>query len=84
MFARKLRLWRKNSNPEMVMMVPVELLKQGKTVLALLIRQESTSLALVKVGLVNKQTIDCQREMADQPEVTDAAGEKSQSGLAIA
>lgn len=47
--------------------------------LAFFIRQESTSLSLVKVGAVTKQTIHCQRKMADQPEVTDAAGEKSKS-----
>lgn len=47
--------------------------------LALFIRQESTSLSLVKAGAVNKQIIHCQREMADQPEVTDAAGEKGKS-----
>lgn len=29
-FARKLRLWRENSSPQMVMMVPVELLKKRK------------------------------------------------------
>lgn len=47
--------------------------------LALFIRQEGTSLSLAKVGAVNRQTIHCQREMADQPEVSDAAGEKSKS-----
>lgn len=46
--------------------------------LALFIRQKSTSLSLVKAGAVNKQTIHCQREMA---EVTDAAGEKSKSWI---
>lgn len=47
--------------------------------LALFIRQEGTSLSLAKVGAVNRQTIHCQRGMADQPEVSDAAGEKSKS-----
>lgn len=50
--------------------------EKGKKRLAVFIRQESTSVTLVKVGAVNKQIMHCQREMADQPEVTDAAGEK--------
>lgn len=58
---------------------PCRTAETRKKRLALFIREESTSLSLVKVGAVNKQIIHCQREMADQPEVTSAAGEKTQS-----